>query len=160
MTSREISRELSFVEPHGWTALYDATCLAAQQIAKAHNHRRVLVIFSDGGDNNSRYSESELISMLREADVRLRGRASLKSRGRWNGSPRKPVDARYGSQLDDLPAAVETLNRQIRSDTCSGTARKRCTTMASITGFASKCSRPRARSGCASWRRGYTAPGE
>jgi len=36
---------------------------------KAKNGKRALVIISDGGDNNSRYSEYEVKKVLRESDV-------------------------------------------------------------------------------------------
>ncbi len=49
-----ISRELKGIEAKGWTALNDAIVLAANQSRKASNQRRVLLVISDGGDNNSR----------------------------------------------------------------------------------------------------------
>ncbi|MDE3165596.1 MAG: VWA domain-containing protein, partial [Acidobacteriota bacterium] len=60
----DIARSLSFVEPRGWTALFDAMMLGAQVVRKGANQRKVLVVFSDGGDNNSRYSEGELAALL------------------------------------------------------------------------------------------------
>ena len=44
----------------GWTSLLDAIYLSARQMRSAKNPRRVLFILSDGSDNNSRYSESEI----------------------------------------------------------------------------------------------------
>jgi VWFA-related protein len=38
---------------------------------RASLNRRVLLILSDGGDNNSRFSESEIRSLVREANVRI-----------------------------------------------------------------------------------------
>jgi Ca-activated chloride channel family protein len=37
----------------------------------AHNARRALLIISDGGDNNSRYSENDIKRLVREANTQL-----------------------------------------------------------------------------------------
>ncbi|HNY42987.1 MAG TPA: VWA domain-containing protein, partial [Bryobacteraceae bacterium] len=38
---------------------------------KGKNPRRAVIIISDGGDNSSRYSESEVRNLLREADAQM-----------------------------------------------------------------------------------------
>ncbi len=38
---------------------------------KGHNARKALLIISDGGDNSSRYTESEIKNLVREADVQI-----------------------------------------------------------------------------------------
>ena len=38
---------------------------------KARNPRKALLIISDGGDNNSRYTESEIKNLVKEADVQI-----------------------------------------------------------------------------------------
>ena len=43
------------------------------QMKKAHNPRKAILIISDGGDNNSRYTESEVKNAVREADVQIYG---------------------------------------------------------------------------------------
>jgi len=59
-----------FAEPHGRTSLIDAVYLAATYIQRhASYERRALLLISDGGDNHSRYTDDELISFLKEADV-------------------------------------------------------------------------------------------
>jgi Ca-activated chloride channel family protein len=67
----EISRRLGMVVPHGWTALYDAIFYSMQEMKRAANPRKALLVLSDGEDNNSRYSESEALSLIREGDVRV-----------------------------------------------------------------------------------------
>jgi Ca-activated chloride channel family protein len=66
-----IRAALSFSEPHGYTALFDAIALAAQQMRGAHNRRRVLFLISDGGDNYSRLTKRELRRLLDEEDVQI-----------------------------------------------------------------------------------------
>ena len=38
---------------------------------KARNPRKALLIISDGGDNSSRYTETEIKKLVREADVQI-----------------------------------------------------------------------------------------
>ncbi len=38
---------------------------------KAKNPRKALLIISDGGDNNSRYTETEVKNLVKEADVQI-----------------------------------------------------------------------------------------
>jgi len=65
----EIASMLDSVQPHGWTAMNDALVLALGDMRRAVNPRRVLLVFTDGVDNNSRYSDGELLSLMREADT-------------------------------------------------------------------------------------------
>jgi Ca-activated chloride channel family protein len=60
---------LAFIQPKGWTALIDAIYLAVARMKEARNGRKALLILSDGADNNSRFTETEVKSMLRESDV-------------------------------------------------------------------------------------------
>jgi Ca-activated chloride channel homolog len=65
----EIQNQLLFVKPKGHTSLLDAIVLAVNNMTKARYQRKALVIISDGGDNQSRYSEKDVKSLLKEADV-------------------------------------------------------------------------------------------
>jgi Ca-activated chloride channel family protein len=67
----EIQSKLASVAPGGLTAMFDGAQLALHEMHKAKNPRKALVIISDGGDNNSRYSASEIESLVREADVQI-----------------------------------------------------------------------------------------
>jgi Ca-activated chloride channel family protein len=67
----DIESAMAAIEPQGWTALLDSIYLSLNQMKHARNSRRVLVILSDGGDNDSRFTEREVRSMLRESDASL-----------------------------------------------------------------------------------------
>jgi Ca-activated chloride channel homolog len=67
----EIQSRLTFTQSRGRTALLDAVYLAMQQEKKAQNPRKALLIISDGGDNSSRYTESDVKDAVREADVQI-----------------------------------------------------------------------------------------
>ena len=47
--------------------------MAMNHMKKARNPRKALLIISDGGDNSSRYTESEIKNAVREADVQIYG---------------------------------------------------------------------------------------
>jgi Ca-activated chloride channel family protein len=67
----EIQKKLASISPGGLTAMFDGTQLALHEMRKAKNPRKAIVIISDGGDNNSRYSAREIESLVREADVQI-----------------------------------------------------------------------------------------
>jgi len=69
--SNDIEDKLSHVEPQGLTALLDAVSLGLEEMRKARNTRKSLLIISDGGDNNSRYSAAEIKELVRKADVQV-----------------------------------------------------------------------------------------
>lgn len=69
--SEEIQNKLSSVEPEGLTALLDAVDLGLNEMKKARNPRKALLIISDGGDNHSHYSSDEIKSLIRKADVQI-----------------------------------------------------------------------------------------
>jgi len=67
----EIQNRLAFTQSKGRTALLDAIYLALHEMKKARNPRKAILIVSDGGDNSSRYTESEIKNLVREADVQI-----------------------------------------------------------------------------------------
>jgi VWFA-related protein len=67
----QIQNRLTFLQSKGSTALLDGVFLGMNEMKKARNGRKAILIISDGGDNNSRFTESELKSFVREADVQI-----------------------------------------------------------------------------------------
>jgi len=65
----EIQNKLIFTIPRGRTALLDAIYLGVSKMRQAKYQKRALLIISDGGDNHSRYTEGEIKSLVKEADV-------------------------------------------------------------------------------------------
>jgi VWFA-related protein len=65
----EIQNQLTWAQSKGRTALLDAIILAMHEMKKSTKNRKALIIVSDGGDNSSRYSESEVRNLVRESDV-------------------------------------------------------------------------------------------
>lgn len=62
---------MMFTAARGRTALLDAIYLGLSEMRGARNAKRALLIISDGGDNHSRYNESDIKSFLKEADCQL-----------------------------------------------------------------------------------------
>jgi Ca-activated chloride channel homolog len=67
----ELQEKLMFTAAKGRTALLDGIYLGLSQMKTAHNPKRALLIISDGGDNHSRYSEGDVRTFLKEADIQL-----------------------------------------------------------------------------------------
>jgi VWFA-related protein len=67
----KVQNTLTFTQSKGRTALLDSVYLAMHEMKKAHNPRKALLIISDGGDNSSRYTETEIKNAVREADVQI-----------------------------------------------------------------------------------------
>lgn len=68
---RQIEDRLTATESKGKTALLDAIYLGLAEIKKSKKGRKALLVLSDGGDNNSRYTQRELVNFARESDVSI-----------------------------------------------------------------------------------------
>ena len=62
---------VTFIKAKGSTALFDATYAAVEKIREGRHHKKVILIFSDGEENSSRYSGRELQNLLKENDVQI-----------------------------------------------------------------------------------------
>ena len=111
-----VSRWLHSMRAAGWTALNDAIYLGIQKMKGAKNTRKVILVLSDGGDNNSRYSTREIRELVRESGVGIysisffQGSRLLESISDETGGRLIHVH-----RLAKLPDAMEKLSRAIRS---------------------------------------------
>ncbi len=114
---QEIEESLITIQPGGWTSLFDAVHVGLEQLKNATKSRKVLLVLSDGGDNNSRYTERELKALVKEADVRifaisildrspLLESISLESGGR----------AFRVRKLEELPALAANVSEELHSE--------------------------------------------
>jgi Ca-activated chloride channel family protein len=67
----DIQGKLVYTVPKGRTALLDGIYLGVNKMRQAKYPKKALLIISDGGDNHSRYTEGEIKSTVREADVMI-----------------------------------------------------------------------------------------
>jgi Ca-activated chloride channel homolog len=67
----DVEARLATIQAGHRTALLDAIYFGLEKMKQAKYQRKALLIVSDGGDNNSRYTENEVRSAVKEADVQI-----------------------------------------------------------------------------------------
>ena len=66
-----LQNDMLFTGTKGLTPLFDAVYLGLEKMKSANNKRKALLLITDGEDNHSRYSFSEVKQFAREQDVQL-----------------------------------------------------------------------------------------
>jgi len=66
-----LEQRVAAIQPDGSTPLLDAIYLGLSKVQQGRHERRALLIISDGGDNNSRYSAREIREVAQESDVQI-----------------------------------------------------------------------------------------
>jgi Ca-activated chloride channel homolog len=169
----EIQNRLTFTQSRGRTALLDAIYMALNTMKKAKNPRKALLIISDGGDNSSRYTESEVKGRVREADVQIyaigifepaasRGRTPEEMSGpsllsevaEQTGGRHFPVD-----NLNELPDVAAKIGVELRNQYILGYTPSNLERDGKYRKVQVKLVQPRGLPPLrASWRLGYYAP--
>jgi len=103
--SDAIYRHIAHTRPVGRTALLDALHMSMVQMKNARHPRKAIVIFSDGGDNRSRYTETEVKDAMREGGMQIYSMGIFDS----GTGKRTPEEQRGPGLLADL--AEETGGR-------------------------------------------------
>jgi Ca-activated chloride channel family protein len=67
----DVEARMVMLKPEKRTALIDAVYLGVDKLKTAKYERKALLIISDGGDNRSRYTDSELRRAVRESEVQI-----------------------------------------------------------------------------------------
>jgi Ca-activated chloride channel family protein len=67
----DVEGRMLYTVPKGRTALLDAIYLGLNKMRQAKYGRKALLIISDGGDNHSRYTQSEIKNLVKESDVQI-----------------------------------------------------------------------------------------
>jgi len=162
---KAIEDGLLSVRPIGWTALLDAIHLSVNRMRRAKNARRALVVLSDGGDNNSRFTRHEVKELLREGDVSLYAIGIL--------GPMVPISAmkllsslaeETGGRLfpvhgtKQLPEAVAKLNNALRDQYLLAYYPTNSSRDGKYRRIQVRVATPNSSGLRASWRSGYYAP--
>jgi len=113
--SKAILEHLTLVQTKGNTAFYDGVYLATEKVQRGTYPKRVVLVISDGQDNNSRYTFNELRKVLKESDVEIycigieeSGSGSLAMEGSGildeisGVSGGKAFFPRSGAEMDDI----------------------------------------------------------
>lgn len=112
----KIENGLTFIRAAGWTSLFDAIYMAINQMKRASYGTKVLLIVSDGNDNNSRYTESQVKDLVREADVRIFSISILSRSPTLERISEESGGRAYRIRhLDELPALGDSLSEEIHS---------------------------------------------
>ncbi len=125
----DLQSRMMLTVPKGRTALLDAIYLGLSQMRGAHNAKRALLILSDGGDNHSRYNESDIKRLVKEADTQLYAVGIFDPLGYRNRSPEELSGPSLLSELtemtggrvfaveklDDLPDIASKIGMELRN---------------------------------------------
>jgi len=65
----EIGLQVAMTKSGGSTALIDGLFMGIHEMHKSKKTKKALVLISDGGENNSRYSPGEIKNAIKESDV-------------------------------------------------------------------------------------------
>jgi Ca-activated chloride channel homolog len=110
----DLQSRMMLTAPKGRTALLDAIYLGLSQMRGAHNAKRALLILSDGGDNHSRYNESDIKRLVKEADTQLYAIGIFDPLGYRNRTPEELAGPSLLSEVTEMTGgrvfAVEKLD--------------------------------------------------
>jgi len=172
----EIQNKLTFTPSKGRTALMDAVYLGLHEMKRAKpSMRKALLIISDGGDNNSRYTEGEIKNLVKEADVQIyaigiyepiaaRGRTPEEAAGQGvlteiaeqTGGRQYPVD-----NLNELPDVAAKIGMELRNQYVLGYSPSNIDRNGKYRRVQVKLVQPRGLPPLrAFWKQGYYAPGQ
>jgi Ca-activated chloride channel family protein len=98
----DLQSRMMLTAPKGRTALLDALYLGLSQMRGAHNAKRALLILSDGGDNHSRYNESDIKRLVKEADTQLYAIGIFDPIGSRNRSPEELAGPSLLSEVTEM----------------------------------------------------------
>jgi len=125
----DLQSRMLTTSPKGRTALLDAIYLGLSQMRGARNAKRALLILSDGGDNHSRYNESDIKRLVKEADTQLYAIGIFDPLGNRNRTPEELngpslltdiTDMTGGrvfsvERLEDLPDIATKIGMELRN---------------------------------------------
>ena len=110
----DLQARMMYMTPKGSTALLDAVYLGLSQMRDAQHGKRALLIISDGGDNHSRYNESDIKRLVKEADTQLYAIGIFDPIGSRNRTPEELNGPSLLSDIAEMTGgrvfAVENLN--------------------------------------------------
>ncbi|HEY7389912.1 MAG TPA: VWA domain-containing protein [Bryobacteraceae bacterium] len=66
-----IGKKMEALTSGGLTAMLDAIHISLDEMKKAGNPRKALIVISDGGDNHSRYNSGQIEQLVRQADTQI-----------------------------------------------------------------------------------------
>ena len=132
----EIFNRMAKLHPQGQTSLLDAIQVGTTHMKKARNAKKALVVLSDGGDNCSRRTVSEIKRTVAESDTTIYA-MGIFDREYMIDHPEEEKNGprlleeltghtggtlHFVEKLDDLPRISDFISRQLRSQYLLGFA--------------------------------------
>ena len=117
--SGNVDYEIALQEPGGFTALYDAVYRGLDHLKQARNEKKALILISDGEDNSSRYTFSDVRELSRECDVQIYGIGFGGPEGYGHSAITNLVSLSGGraffSRLEDIGYYFALIHAELRS---------------------------------------------
>jgi Ca-activated chloride channel homolog len=115
-----LQNEAAFQKAGGTTAIYDAVYMALDQIKKGKNEKKALILVTDGEDNSSRYSRSEVKEFAKESDVQIYAIGEEGMLGYGRGEINQIVGLTggrvyYAESLNQLDYYFDLVNSELRN---------------------------------------------
>jgi VWFA-related protein len=162
----DIESKILFAKSKGWTALLDGVTLAVAEMRKATNPRKAIILLSDGGDNHSRYTTSEVKNRVKESDVQIYSMGIYSGGGDINDSPGllENLSELTGGRCfvangSDLTDIAQKIGIELRNTYLIGYVPSNSARDGKYRSIVVKALPPRGMPKLtASWRRGYFAP--
>ncbi len=161
-----IQEHILTTRSRGNTALLDGVTLAIAAMKKAKHPRKAIILLSDGGDNHSRYTESEVRNRVRESDVQIYAIGIFSGFGDVNDDPvllTRLAESTGGRHFDvglaSLVDVAEKIGIELRNTYLLGYSPQNMARNGKYRSIVVKVNPPRGMPKLsASWRRGYFEP--
>jgi VWFA-related protein len=162
----QIQDEILTARSKGNTALLDGVTLAVNEMKKAKHPRKALILLSDGGDNHSRYTETEVRNRVKESDVQIYAMGIFSGGGDINDDPvllsrlsELTGGRHFEVGLGDLVDVAAKIGIELRNTYLLGSSPTNAARDGKYRSIVVKVLPPRGMPKLsASWRRGYFEP--
>jgi len=118
--SSSLENEAAFQKAGGTTALYDAVYLGLDQIKKGAHEKKALIVISDGEDNSSRYTSTEIREFAKEMDVQVYAIGQTGPLGTGSSELQRIVNitggrAFFPNNFNELDYYIDLVHAELRS---------------------------------------------
>lgn len=118
--SSSLQNEAAFQKAGGTTALYDAVYMGLDQIKRGSREKKALIVISDGEDNSSRYSVTEIREFAKEMDVQVYAIGQVGPLGTGGGELQRIVNmtggrAFFPNNFNELDYYIDLVHAELRS---------------------------------------------
>ena len=119
-SSATVQSEVARQKPGGTTALYDAVYMGLDYVKRGANEKKAIILITDGEDNSSRYSPSEVREFAKESSVQVYG-IGLEGRLGYGGSVMQNIIGITGgrgfrpSNFNELDHYIGLIHAELRS---------------------------------------------